>query len=257
MNRNRESHQDDKPVSERKVAANRINASRSTGPKTVEGKERSRRNALKHGLAAQMLDAPGLDPDVERDRMDAWMESLNPQDDDIQAYFVEQAVRTSFRLERCDHAKKALIASAKRDLEESCDEEPEDEVFDRNAPAEQFRLLLRYEMQSERTLTKLVKDLRERVEIALAEGILPRCMTESESARNEPKPAPSRPADPDPLIPEDDDRDWAYADIAATPRTNPTTVEIPREYVHTDAEIRMMKRYAPQFLPKNEGRIDK
>ena len=117
MNRNRESHQDDKPVSERKVAANRINASRSTGPKTVEGKERSRRNALKHGLAAQMLDAPGLDPDVERDRMDAWMESLNPQDDDIQAYFVEQAVRTSFRLERCDHAKKALIASAKRDLE--------------------------------------------------------------------------------------------------------------------------------------------
>ena len=38
------------PVSEARIAANRANAARSTGPKTAEGKEKSRANALKHGL---------------------------------------------------------------------------------------------------------------------------------------------------------------------------------------------------------------
>jgi len=38
-------------VSSRKARANRANAQRSTGPRTVAGKQQSRRNALKHGLA--------------------------------------------------------------------------------------------------------------------------------------------------------------------------------------------------------------
>ncbi|GAC1346550.1 MAG: hypothetical protein NVSMB14_09520 [Isosphaeraceae bacterium] len=38
-------------VSEAKLAANRQNALRSTGPKTEEGKKRSRENALTHGLS--------------------------------------------------------------------------------------------------------------------------------------------------------------------------------------------------------------
>jgi hypothetical protein len=43
------------PVSERKLAANRANAKRSTGPTTPEGKEKSRRNAVKHGLTARFF----------------------------------------------------------------------------------------------------------------------------------------------------------------------------------------------------------
>ena len=37
-------------ASEKQIAANRANAKRSTGPKTAAGKQRSSRNAYRHGL---------------------------------------------------------------------------------------------------------------------------------------------------------------------------------------------------------------
>ena len=37
------------------IAANRLNALRSTGPRTQEGKHQSRRNALRHGLTAETV----------------------------------------------------------------------------------------------------------------------------------------------------------------------------------------------------------
>ena len=46
----------------RRLAANRANAKRSTGPRTPAGKARARVNAHKHGLAAHVAG----DPEVER-----------------------------------------------------------------------------------------------------------------------------------------------------------------------------------------------
>jgi hypothetical protein len=39
----------------KQIAANRLNALRSTGPKTQDGKHQSRRNALRHGLTAETV----------------------------------------------------------------------------------------------------------------------------------------------------------------------------------------------------------
>ena len=45
-------------ISDRKLAANRLNAQRSTGPRTPQGKENSKRNSYKLGIFAQQLFQP-------------------------------------------------------------------------------------------------------------------------------------------------------------------------------------------------------
>ena len=47
----------------RQIAANRSNASKSTGPTTEEGKQRCRCNALRHGLTAETVIATLEDAD--------------------------------------------------------------------------------------------------------------------------------------------------------------------------------------------------
>ena len=53
-----------RPITERKLQANRANAKRSTGPRTERGKAIARRNALKHGILSRSLEpsqAPATD----------------------------------------------------------------------------------------------------------------------------------------------------------------------------------------------------
>ena len=53
-------------ASDRQLAANRRNARKSTGPASESGKQRSRGNALRHGLAIGADRDPLLRADVER-----------------------------------------------------------------------------------------------------------------------------------------------------------------------------------------------
>jgi hypothetical protein len=62
----------------RQVEANRRNAQKSTGPRTEEGKERSRRNALKHGLSGAGLVVPEEEAEAINERFNGWNSSLKP-----------------------------------------------------------------------------------------------------------------------------------------------------------------------------------
>lgn len=55
-----------KSISEGRAAANRRNASLSTGPRTLEGKLHSSRNSYRHGLARPLANDPKAAWDVDR-----------------------------------------------------------------------------------------------------------------------------------------------------------------------------------------------
>jgi hypothetical protein len=53
-------------ISKRKRAANRANARCGSGPRSPQGKQRSSRNAVKHGLSVPVGQDPALAPEVAR-----------------------------------------------------------------------------------------------------------------------------------------------------------------------------------------------
>lgn len=66
------------PVLSKRAIANRLNAQKSTGPKTREGKDASRRNALKSGLTGRGVVLP---EEVEADvaaRFEAVLSGISP-----------------------------------------------------------------------------------------------------------------------------------------------------------------------------------
>jgi hypothetical protein len=53
-------------TSTKKIVASRSNATKSTGPKTAQGKKRARTNALRHGLVAIAPRDPATSAEIER-----------------------------------------------------------------------------------------------------------------------------------------------------------------------------------------------
>jgi hypothetical protein len=90
-------------VSEARLAANRRNAQRSTGPKTEEGKQRSRANALKHGLCASVVVAE--DVKLVQQRASDWFDALKPQNE-YQSWLVDEVAIISLRIDRCERMER-------------------------------------------------------------------------------------------------------------------------------------------------------
>jgi hypothetical protein len=66
-------------ASERQIQANRRNALNSTGPRSERGKERSSRNALRHGLTAETVVTSLENPEAYRALEDALLAEWDPQ----------------------------------------------------------------------------------------------------------------------------------------------------------------------------------
>jgi len=99
------------PTSEARISANRRNALRSTGPKTVEGKERSRRNAVKHGLTGAGIALPDEDVAVVEERFDSLREQFDPQTP-MGGILVKRVAMLSVRLDR-SYRREAGATSAR------------------------------------------------------------------------------------------------------------------------------------------------
>ncbi len=87
---------------------NRRNAQKSTGPRTIEGKNRSRLNALKHGMTADLPVLPEEDSKKFQERIDAWTDDLSPRSL-LESFFVERAAQESWKLERIERVNAARL----------------------------------------------------------------------------------------------------------------------------------------------------
>ncbi len=95
-------------TSSKRAEANRRNAQKSTGPTSQAGRDKTRFNALKHGMRARLPVLPGEDGASFRARLDTWTASLEPRDD-LERYLVERAVNVSWQLDRADRAWAARL----------------------------------------------------------------------------------------------------------------------------------------------------
>ena len=92
-----------KPISQKRLAANRANAARSTGPRTTEGKARSAQNSRKHGFTASTFAVVRLEELDEVARLR----------DDLIACYQPVNSQELFAIERMALAQQSLIRSAR------------------------------------------------------------------------------------------------------------------------------------------------
>jgi hypothetical protein len=89
------------------IAANRRNAQKSTGPRTPEGKARSCRNHLIHGLTAKGL-LPGEDPETLAALQQSFHDQFHPQGP-VEEILVERMAISYFRLGRFTGVEADLL----------------------------------------------------------------------------------------------------------------------------------------------------
>jgi hypothetical protein len=95
------------------IAANRLNAKNSTGPRSVEGKAASRFNALKHGIDAQSIVIPGEDPAEYEALAESYDDSIHPRTPE-ERFHVDTMIRADWQKRRLEPLEaelhRALIA---------------------------------------------------------------------------------------------------------------------------------------------------
>ena len=101
------------PTSEARILANRANSLKSCGPRTPGGKERSRRNGLKHGMAGRGIVVPDVDAaEVDR-RHQALTAEMAPKSE-MGAILIGQMATLSVRMERGARQEFANVAERVR-----------------------------------------------------------------------------------------------------------------------------------------------
>lgn len=155
-----------------RIAANRANALRSTGPKTEAGKAASRANAYKHGLTGSGVVATGDDL-AEVDRVLEGVRSEVSPSGVVGEALARRVATMIVRLDRCVAHETATLAARVREAAETF-ESPEGadsstverlraEAADRALfdPSKEATLARKYEAAAERGFFRALKELRQ------------------------------------------------------------------------------------------------
>ena len=158
-------------ISQKQLQANRRNAQLSTGPKTPEGKQRVKWNALKHGLLARSAVIPTGDSFENRAEFESLLthlhEDLKPVGI-LEEMLVEKIAVAYWRLRRAVRAEAGEIRQELLDWDQlEGEQELDGELSKFNVPKSKLALpssrasdkILRYETTVDRRLTKAIEQL--------------------------------------------------------------------------------------------------
>ena len=183
------------PASEARIAANRANALKSRGPVTPEGKDASRRNALKHGLTGEGVVLPEALA-AEVDRLEAAFTRDFQPADELGRILIRRLALMAARMDRHgehqgaawdEHVHQALV-----DFDEEWPEEegPPDPIRARMRlhaaklalfdPSKEACLARKYEAETQRSFYRALNEFRQ-------------VRAEAKAAQPAPEPAPTRP----------------------------------------------------------------
>ena len=104
--------------SERKREANRLNALKSTGPKTDAGKRRSSRNATTHGLFCRDLVLPGEDEQTFHLIREGLIDAYAPRDF-AELLLVDRIVSAAWKLRRLQSAEREVFLGQNQRIREA------------------------------------------------------------------------------------------------------------------------------------------
>jgi len=101
--------------SQRQIEANRLNAQKSTGPRTPHGKQRVASNALKHGLTGKQVVMSNENPADFDEFRSALFSDLDPQGA-LEELLADKIVADAWRVRRVPVLEAALHARGESDL---------------------------------------------------------------------------------------------------------------------------------------------
>jgi hypothetical protein len=139
-----------KLISEKKLAANRANAAKSTGPKTETGKAKVAQNAAKHGFRARSLTlTPDEQPEFDLFRDDLLRETqpLGP----LELEHFAHLLHASWCLRRIDSYESALLLPDP--------DNPNHNPFTHPANLQSLATLNRYRADLKRELTRSAREI--------------------------------------------------------------------------------------------------
>jgi len=95
-------------ATEAQVVANRLNAQKSTGPRTEEGKARAAQNAVRHGLLAQQVVIRGEDPGEFEFYRQQMLGEMAPASA-MESMLAERVVGLAWRLRRAERIQAEVF----------------------------------------------------------------------------------------------------------------------------------------------------
>src|SRR6478672_2841750 len=176
-----------RPRSSAQIEATRRNGARSRGPVTAEGKARSSRNALKHGLAALQHFVLEDEAPSELEELTARLMAECGPGSEIEARLVKRMAIAFWKSERAERIEVALFDAAPKLRPPQAGFEWEEADPLTTFDLKRFNAVRGYHAQQGRELSRCLKELRQLRREPLAE-----CTDEPEPMlQNEPEPPPA------------------------------------------------------------------